>query len=114
MKSFFESYNLKIILFLISTIITFGAYITSPSIGVKNKMAENNKLNVVLEAINKSYIDSVNAGFLEDMAIYNLVSNLDPHSGYIPVREASYPGYSAPVKRGGFSIYYAKSDSKYF
>lgn len=65
----------------------FLGYITSmnssnkPSIG--NNL-ETGKMEYILNYIEKKYVDTVNTKDLEEKAINDMLSNLDPHSFYIP------------------------------
>lgn len=47
----------------------------------------SSKINAVLDYINKSYVDTVNANELIESALINVVQELDPHSAYIPAAE---------------------------
>ena len=47
-----------------------------------------NKLNNLLHIINDQYVDTVNIGHLVETAIPQILSELDPHSVYIPANEA--------------------------
>lgn len=47
-----------------------------------------NKLNNLLHIINDQYVDTVNIGNLVETAIPQILSELDPHSVYIPASEA--------------------------
>lgn len=46
-----------------------------------------NKLDAIVEYIDGSYVDSVNSTQLIEKAIPTLISELDPHSAYIPARD---------------------------
>jgi len=46
-----------------------------------------NKLNIILDYIDKDYVDTINRTHLIDKTLETLVSNLDPHSAYIPSSE---------------------------
>lgn len=52
---------------------------------VKNN--SKNKLNKLLDFIDKEYVDSVNSDTLMNRTIDNLLGQLDPHSVYIPASE---------------------------
>lgn len=49
--------------------------------------AGNNKINQLLNIINQAYVDTVDVDSLEEVAINNLLHELDPHSVYIPARD---------------------------
>ena len=44
--------------------------------------AQNNKLNEVMNYINRYYVDSVNIDSIYDLAISSVLQSLDPHSAY--------------------------------
>ena len=50
--------------------------------------SEQNKINEALEKISKNYVDTVDIKFLAESAVSKIVSELDPHSSYIPASEA--------------------------
>ncbi len=62
--------------------ISIGSQInkTSPNKG-------NEKINGIIELINEHYVDSINRTNFEDKTIEALLSELDPHSSYIPKKE---------------------------
>ena len=52
-----------------------------------NDFKVNNKLNYVIELINKEYVDKTNADSLTDVAIISLLTELDPHSVYLTAEQ---------------------------
>ena len=68
--------------------ILIGATFTdSPSV-VKNDLSSNlQKFKEVLTLIDQNYVDTVNTDKLVDDAITHMLSELDPHSAYIPASE---------------------------
>lgn len=52
-----------------------------PSLGAE---IENNKMEHILNFIENKYVDTINTQELETKAINDMLSNLDPHSFYIP------------------------------
>jgi len=50
---------------------------------IKILRAEQSKINVALEVINKNYVDDVDLKRLSDGATEKIISELDPHSSYI-------------------------------
>ncbi|NOZ47503.1 MAG: S41 family peptidase [Chlorobi bacterium] len=87
----FQRY-LKIFLpFILSVVLVTGIYIG----GVLNKEAkqsfqikpQQNKLNSVINFVQSDYVDSVDINKLIEEAIPELISNLDPHSVYIPAKD---------------------------
>lgn len=54
----------------------------------QNYISENDrKLNTILNLISEDYVDTVNINSLIEAAIPNILSNLDPHSTYIPAKD---------------------------
>ncbi len=49
--------------------------------------SSSSKIDEVLRAIDKKYVDEVKSDSLEDLAINALLEGLDPHSGYISAKE---------------------------
>lgn len=50
------------------------------------RLAGGNKLNTILELIDRKYVDTVDTKEIMEKTIPNLLNNLDPHSGYIPAK----------------------------
>ena len=47
----------------------------------------NNKITGILNLINQHYVDTINAADFEGKTINAILNELDPHSGYIPVKK---------------------------
>ena len=77
------------ILIIFTLIIGFvvGNYFSSGSLNRKLFISTGNKVDVVLNSINKEYVDSVDMNSLVEGAIPKIVSELDPHSVYIPAED---------------------------
>ncbi len=60
----------------------------------------SNKLNYLLQIIDNNYVDTVNVNDLVENAMPALLSELDPHSSYIPASEAEE---TTEELRGSFS-----------
>lgn len=71
-----------------------GAYFAT-----RNIFPARSKLETVVSLIKKSYVDSVSTASLQEKAIAQMVSQLDPHSSYISAEEAQ--AYKEPLE-GGF------------
>lgn len=89
--------NTKLVVFmplLLAAATVFGIFIgrqlpsDSGKGGNKNGIfysgSKNDKLNQILGLIDEEYVDTVNAENLTDEAIIALLTQLDPHSAYIP------------------------------
>ncbi|MCX6187191.1 MAG: S41 family peptidase [Bacteroidetes bacterium] len=71
---------------LISTGILIGMWLR-PSANNKIHIGNNNKFGELMSIIKEAYVDSVNVQDLENKTINELLSNLDPHSAYIPAED---------------------------
>ena len=49
--------------------------------------SEQNKINEALEVISKYYVDTIDIKNLSESAVLKIISELDPHSSYIPASE---------------------------
>jgi carboxyl-terminal processing protease len=69
--------------------ILIGNYFyTSGKQGKTHAYYGGNKINAVLDIINSQYVDTVNIGDLVEEVIPKIFSELDPHSLYIPAKDA--------------------------
>lgn len=80
----------KSIIFL--PIIIAVSVVTGISIGnnFSNKISVNNsdrKLNTILNLVSDGYVDTVNVSDIIEQTIPQLLSNLDPHTVYIPAKD---------------------------
>lgn len=65
----------------------FLGYIISLNTALKSKIGtvvESNKMETILNYVNQKYVDTLDISLLEDEAINEMLSDLDPHSFYIP------------------------------
>lgn len=62
------------------------------------------KLNHVLDAIESRYVDSVNREELMELSIKNMLTELDPHSSYIPSTEVERENEQLQGHFGGVGI----------
>ncbi|MBO5964882.1 MAG: PDZ domain-containing protein, partial [Bacteroidaceae bacterium] len=70
--------------------IVLGTFLTS-KYGVNQPYIVNaggNKINYLLQLIEGRYVDTVNTAELVEGAIPRILSELDPHSAYIPAKDA--------------------------
>ena len=49
-----------------------------------NRNANKNKLNKLIDFIEKEYVDSLNTDSIVDLTVNGILEKLDPHSVYIP------------------------------
>ncbi|MDA9261778.1 S41 family peptidase [Flavobacteriales bacterium] len=62
-------------------------YLTNNSVSNEKGLDSKKKLFQVLDVIEKDYVDSISSKELTDKTIKQLLSNLDPHSVYIPYKK---------------------------
>ncbi len=74
-------------LFLLIIGFIAGTYFSGRSFGRGIFMSAGNKMDVILDIINEQYVDTVNVRDLVEEAIPKLISELDPHSAYIPAED---------------------------
>ena len=62
----------------------YANHFSGNKLGIIN--TSSNKLNALLRIINDQYVDTVNMGELVEEAMPQILSELDPHSSYIPAK----------------------------
>ena len=73
---------------------------------------KSNKVNRILNLIRKNYVDSVNIDSMENLAIHEILKNLDPHSLYLPPVQAKAQTENLEGNFEGIGIeYYLLSDT---
>nr|WP_255777817.1 S41 family peptidase [Mariniradius sediminis] len=73
----------------ISAGIWIGATFAEPKTDRNDLKAAIYKLQEIITYINRDYVDSVNTNELVEFGIQQMLEKLDPHSSYIPARDAS-------------------------
>ena len=68
--------------------ILIGNHFTSLTKGKRNFYSSGNKINAILDIIDEQYVDTVNMKDLVEDVIPKVFSELDPHSVYIPAKDA--------------------------
>lgn len=85
-----QQVRLPLILALaISAGIWIGATFAEPKTDRNDLKAAIYKLQEIITYINRDYVDSVNTNELVEFGIQQMLEKLDPHSSYIPARDAS-------------------------
>ncbi len=64
--------------------ILIGVYYSPSRSNIFVSQTSTNKLNTILRIIDENYVDSINMNELVEDALPTIISNLDPHSVYIP------------------------------
>lgn len=64
--------------------ILIGIYYSPSSSNIFVSQTSTNKLNTILRIIDENYVDSIDMNELVEEALPTIISNLDPHSVYIP------------------------------
>jgi len=65
---------------------------------------EQNKINEALDVISKNYVDTVDIKILAESAVGKIISELDPHSYYIPASEVETANEDLEISFGGIGI----------
>jgi len=97
----------SVILILVG--ITLGLILASGHFfeqGLGFSQGDNNKIAKVLELVRQKYVDSVNVDSVEGVAANNLLQNLDPHSMYLPPKQAQAINEKLEGGFDGFGIEY--------
>ena len=68
-----------------ATLIVVGLFIGS--LQNNSNISNKSKINNILQIVNEHYVDSMNFNRLEDDAINTILSELDPHSSYISIKD---------------------------
>ncbi|WP_009035734.1 S41 family peptidase [Indibacter alkaliphilus] len=85
-----QQIRLPLILALaISAGIWIGATFAEPKSDRNDLKAALYKLQEIITYINRDYVDSVNTNELVEFGIQRMLEKLDPHSSYIPAKDAS-------------------------
>jgi carboxyl-terminal processing protease len=63
-----------------------------------------NKINETLDVISKSYVDTVDISHLSESAVNKIVSELDPHSSYIPASDVESANEDLEASFSGIGI----------
>jgi carboxyl-terminal processing protease len=88
MKSFFKLYWPLAIFGALALGILLGLQLNTNSNPLgKSKTTPKNKLNKLLDFIEREYVDSVNTDSIVDVAVGEILEKLDPHSVYISKSE---------------------------
>ena len=66
--------------------------------------SEQNKINETLEIINNNYVDTVDLKLLSESAVEKILSELDPHSSYIPAKDVETVNEDLEFSFGGIGI----------
>ena len=72
---------------VIAISVVFGIFIGNHVSTKKFILDKDRKINTVLNFIESEYVDTVDIKELVEMAIPQLIANLDPHSYYIPAKD---------------------------
>src|ERR1700760_2557629 len=67
---------------------------------------DSDKIAKVLQLVRQKYVDSVNVDSVEGVAANNLLQNLDPHSMYLPPKQAQAINEKLEGGFDGFGIEY--------
>ena len=79
--------------------IVIGGMINFPKRTLSKQSARKVKIEKLIDFINEEYVDDVNSDSIVDMTVNSILSNLDPHSVYLPPSEQSS---EAEIMKGDF------------
>ena len=79
--------------------IVIGGMINFPKRTLSKQNARKVKIERLIDFINEEYVDDVNSDSIVDMTVNSILSNLDPHSVYLPPKEQSS---EAEIMKGDF------------
>lgn len=68
--------------------------------------ADRDKVSRTLQLVRSTYVDSVDADSIEGVAVNNLLQNLDPHSLYLPPKQATFANERLEGGYSGIGISY--------
>lgn len=68
----------------------------------------SSKLDIIMNMINYSYVDTVDIPKLEEEAINNLIKDLDPHTVYIPAKDMQRVNEEMVGNFGGIGVQFYK------
>ncbi len=107
-----KSFWWTVIIILLTLIIGFvlGTFFSSKAVGRKLFLSSGNKINVILDIIDEDYVDTVDMRNLVEEAIPKLVSELDPHSNYIPSENLKAIKEDMDGHFGGIGVNYIQQD----
>lgn len=91
-------------------ILALGIYIGSQSSDLKISsglgLSPSRKVNKILNIIQKKYVDKIAVDSLEDLAINEILTRLDPHSVYLPPIQAKNQNESLEGNFDGIGVEY--------
>jgi len=102
-KSFFF-WNIFLVLVCLNLGFFAGHKIRQRHPQMKILRTEQNKINETLELINNNYVDTVDIKSLTESAVGKIISELDPHSSYIPAADVEAVNEDLDVSFGGIGI----------
>ena len=76
----------------------------NPSLGFS--FSDRDKVSKTLQLVRDTYVDSVDADSIEGVTVNNLLQNLDPHSLYLPPRQATRISEGLDGGYSGFGLGY--------
>lgn len=92
--------------------IVIGVFYANHSSGNRLSIinSSSNKINDLLHIIDDEYVDSVNMSDLVEKALPKILSELDPHSAYIPAKEAQQENDELKGSFGGIGVSFTVRD----
>lgn len=106
-----KAYSKSIFIFLLlALVIGFigGSFFAGHKSGRKLFFSSGNKIDVILDIIDSDYVDSVDMKEMVENAIPKLVSELDPHSKYLPAEELTIENEDMEGHFSGIGVRFMK------
>ena len=69
--------------------------------------SSNNKIDLVLDLINKGYVDAINLDSIEEEVTKEIIKRLDPHSAYIPKEDLEMVNSELSASFSGIGIQFS-------
>ena len=86
----------------------YANHFSGNRLGIIN--TSSNKINALLHIINDQYVDTVNVNNLVESAMPQILSELDPHSSYIPAKDLEAANSDLKGSFSGIGIQFTIQD----
>lgn len=116
-KSQFFKYFIVVVIAMLFGVILGSTYqqnvIDSPNSSFPSfSLQRRSKLDKILKVVKNNYVDSVNTDSLQELAIADILNNLDPHSIYLPPNAAKNQNETLEGNFDGIGVeYYVLNDT---
>ena len=106
--NFLKGFTWAIILVVLSLVLGFfiGKYSRVKGLQLKTLRSGQNKINEAFDIISQNYVDTVDINLLAERAVEKIISELDPHSSYIPASDVDMANEDLESSFGGIGIHF--------